>query len=168
MQMEKLSIEQQQTILDTLWVVNSVLKKQKRVYDEDLRQTAIIYLCKCLMRFNGEFGAKWNTYAYKSVDLYVRREIERLNKIKSREVVSSKEYIIYERVNGKRALYCDIKENCLPRTQKVLELKLEGYSDKEVRNILKCGSNTLCEMKEEIKKVAKEVRDERTNSLYQS
>ena len=166
--MERLSTEQQQTIIDSLWIVNDVLKRQNLAYNEDLKQTAIIYLCKCLLRFNDKYGVKWHTYAYKNVDLYVRREIERENKIRNREIISSKEYIICEKTNGKRALYLEIKESCLPRTQKVLELKLQGYSDKEVRNILRCGMNSLREMKEEIKKVAKEIRDERTNSLYQS
>lgn len=159
MQMERLSIEQQQMILDTLWVVNSVLKKQKRVYDEDLRQTAIIYLCKCLLRFNGEFGAKWNTYAYKSVDLYVKREIERLNKIKQREIISSKEYMVSQRPSDYRTIYIEVRRKCMPKTQKLLELKLQGYSDKEARDILRCGKNKICEMKEEIREIAKEVRD---------
>ena len=155
-----MTAEQQQTILDTLWIGDNALRRQKRAYDEDLRQVAIIYLCKCLLRYNADLGVKWNTYAYKSVDLYIRREIEKEKKMRNREIISAREYVIGERINKERALYLEIKENCTPRTQKVLELKLQGYNDREVRDIVHCANKKLCEMKREIKEIAREIKND--------
>ena len=62
----KLTNEQQKQIENSLWVVNTVLKKQGIDYNEDMRQSAIMYMCECLLRYDPDKGVKWTTYAYKN------------------------------------------------------------------------------------------------------
>ena len=44
-----LTKEQQHTIENSIWVVNTALQKQGLSSDEDLRQSAILYMCKCIV-----------------------------------------------------------------------------------------------------------------------
>ena len=68
-----LTPQQQKVIEDSLWVVNTALKRLGLQNDEDLRQDACLYLCKCLERFNPDKNVKWTTYAYKNIYLYTIR-----------------------------------------------------------------------------------------------
>lgn len=69
-----LSKSQQEIIENSLWVVNTALKKQGLENNDDLRQDAILYLCQCLTRFDPLKGVKWSTYAYRNIFLYVKRK----------------------------------------------------------------------------------------------
>ena len=67
-----LSAEQQKIIEESLWVVNDVLKDLGLQGNEDLRQEANLYLCRCLERFNPSYNTKWTTYAYKNILMFVK------------------------------------------------------------------------------------------------
>ena len=54
--------------------INTALKKQGLQENEDLRQSAILYMCKCLERFDPTKNIKWTTFAYKNIYLYIKRE----------------------------------------------------------------------------------------------
>ena len=160
--MGKLSTEQQQIIIDSLWVVNKVLKRQNLAYNEDLRQNAILYLCECLNRYKCEFGAKWTTYAYKCINLFIRRTLEKERQTRCRELYINREFAVVEKVNSSRSLYCEIKENCNENEKRLLELKLKGYADREVSDILGLGKKKIWKLKREIKEKARLIRDEQT------
>ena len=68
-----ISEQDKQIIEDSLWIVDTVLKKQN-IKSEDIRQSAILYLLKVYERFDANFGVKWSTYAYKNIYLYVKRK----------------------------------------------------------------------------------------------
>src|SRR5574344_1642765 len=68
-----LTAEQQNIIENSIWVVNTALKRQGLTYNKDLRQSAIVYMCECLTRFDPSRNIKWTTYAYKNVYLFIKR-----------------------------------------------------------------------------------------------
>ena len=72
-----LSDEQRDTIEDSVWVVNTVLKKQGLENDEDMRQSALLYMCKCIQRFDPSKNIKWTTFAYKNIYLFVKRNFKK-------------------------------------------------------------------------------------------
>jgi len=67
-----LTEEQQKIIENSLWVVNDALKKLNLQHNNDLRQDMILYMCKCLERYDTAKGVKWETYAYRSVYLRIK------------------------------------------------------------------------------------------------
>ena len=48
----QLTAIQQKEIEDSVWVVNTALKRQGLSCNEDLRQSAILYMCECLLRYD--------------------------------------------------------------------------------------------------------------------
>ena len=65
--------EQRQIVENSAWIVNTVLQRQGLAYDEDLRQEAYLHLCKCVVRFDESRGIKWDTYAYSSLFLHIKK-----------------------------------------------------------------------------------------------
>lgn len=139
-----LTQEQQQTIEDSLWIVNTALKDQNLQGNEDLKQDAILYMCKCLLNFDETKGVKWNTYAYKSVYLYIKRK-------HARQVLESSR-VAYLDQNPPKAdeeqKVKDVKQflrgfkikhilyHCNEREREVVMLKLQGYTAKQIANKL--------------------------------
>ena len=79
----QLTAIQQKEIEDSEWVVNTALKRQGLSCNEDLRQSAILYMCECLLRYDPTKGIKWTTFAYKNVYLFIKRTYKKENKRKS-------------------------------------------------------------------------------------
>ena len=141
-----LSAEQQNIIENSIWVVNTALKRQNLTYNEDLRQSAIVYMCKCLLRYNPNSNVKWTTFAYKNVYLYIKR-VNRKENIRQKieiadEFVCEKNIDIVE-YNDSNLVLRDIYNLCTPREQQLLELKLQGYKNYEIGVIMKCSVSNV-------------------------
>lgn len=108
-----LTEEQQKIIENSLWVVNDALKKLNLQHDNDLRQDMILYMCKCLERFDATKGAKWETYAYKNI--YFR--IKRLRQLR------------YNKTNNVVLIYEETALDLLERPTES-EVELEEYIDR--------------------------------------
>lgn len=156
-----LSKEQQQTIENSIWVVNTVLKRQGLQGDKDLRQTAILYMCKCLERFDPNKDIKWTTYAYKSVFLFVRRtylkEKKRLTMIVEADVCDIDKSIKHPTNADDNNLLADIRAVCTPEENNVLDLKLKGYKVAEISALMNCSTSKVNACMQSIKGKAKEI-----------
>lgn len=135
-----LTQEQQQTIENSLWIVNTALKEQNLQGDEDLKQDAILYMCKCLLKYDETKGIKWNTYAYKSVYLYIKRK-------HARQVLESSRIVFLDQNPPKADEKQQIKDakqflreykikhilyHCNEKEREVVMLKLQGYTAKQI------------------------------------
>lgn len=145
-----LSKEQQNTIENSIWVVNTALKRQGLQNDEDLRQSAILYMCKCLERYDPTKGIKWTTYAYKNIFLYIKKKYSEECKVAlaivdedifSLEATSLPidEDMAY---NDKYVLQ-KMKLVCTSEECKVLELKKQGYRGAELCGLMGCSRNKI-------------------------
>lgn len=65
--------KQRQVVENSAWIVNTVLQRQGLSFDEDLRQEAYLHLCRCVTRFDESRGIKWDTYAYSSLFLHIKK-----------------------------------------------------------------------------------------------
>lgn len=147
-----LSDEQRKIIEDSLWVVNTALKKQHLQYDDDMRQSAILYMCKCIERFDPSKNIKWTTYAYKNVYLFIKRthkkQQERLfyevddYDTNIKEMVYTEKYNEYTRDEQTYSVAM-IKSICTEEEKKIVDLRVEGYSRAEIGKILKCDKNHM-------------------------
>lgn len=158
-----LSLEQQKNIEDSLWVVNTALKRQGLQADEDLRQSAILYMCKCLERFDPTKKIKWTTYAYKNIFLYIKRMHVRESK-KSSIIVDDDLYNL-ERVIQPIEDQNDIVESsyrldrvrgvCSAEERRVIDLKLQGYKAVEISALMKCSASKINACMQSIKDKAR-------------
>lgn len=137
-----LTKEQQDIIEQNLWIVNSVLKKQGLSYDNDLRQSAILYMCICLERFNPAFNVQFSTYVYKSVYLYVKRK--HLAEIKTKKMEAELDYSTDKAEDNEsdvlnKLRVSDVLNKCSDTEQKILKMKMRGYTHKEIGDELNCS-----------------------------
>ena len=160
-----LSKEQQDIIENSIWVVNTALKKQGLQADCDLRQSAILYMCRCLQRFDPNRGIKWTTYAYKNVFLYIKRqhkkEIERNSHLINEDFFDL-EPTVYENeqeieFNFARCRLEKIMNVCTIEEKKILKLKMNGYKCKEISKIMRFSTSKTNVCMQNIKKKAKEI-----------
>ena len=155
-----LSKDQQKIIEESLWIVDAVLKRQGFTDDEDLRQDTVLYMCKCLERYDETRGVKWSTYAYKSLYLYsmrVRYKREQREAFLVKDDLQSAAKIIAknnaESENG-RVLYAHICASCDELCRAVLNLKLQGFTGAEIRELLNLPAAKYKALIREIKKIA--------------
>lgn len=158
-----LSTEQQDIIENSIWVVNTALKRQGLQADNDLRQSAILYMCKVLERYNPEKDIKWTTFAYKNVYLFIKRT--------HRKEINKQKYLVgdvfclpmqfYDEKLGKEEMAKQtlnaIKSRCTPRECKFLELKMMGYKGVEIKEIMKCSKSSIINFMRSIKKKVKNI-----------
>lgn len=161
-----LSLEQQKTIENSVWVVNTALKKQGLRTDEDLRQSAILYMCKCLERFDPTKQIKWTTYAYKSVFLYIKRthakEMKRQSLFVDDDILTLKEQIADpmeqpQHLDGVSYKIDKIKAVCSMEEKQIIDLKLKGYKVVEISSLMKCSPSKINGCMQSIKEKAKEI-----------
>ena len=159
-----LSREQQDIIENSIWVVNTALKKQGLQADEDLRQSAILYMCKCLERFDPNKNIKWTTYAYKNVYLFIKRnhlkEFRANSHIIPDDIFNLVEPIHEEdcfAIDGSSPTILAIKEQCTEEECQVLDLKLQGYKGAEISQIMRCSTSKVTCCMQSIKEKAKEI-----------
>lgn len=144
----QLTLEQQMEIEDSLWVVNSALKRQGQSKNEDLRQSAILYMCSCRLRFNPSLNVKWTTYAYRNVYLFIKRTLLK-EKTKQSFIINSD----YNDISN--LIPCDdkielidadddyLKKLCSKEEKVIIELKKQGFNGKEIAKRLGCSTSKI-------------------------
>lgn len=161
-----LSLEQQKTIENSIWVVNTALKRQGLQADEDLRQSAILYMCKCLESFDPTKSIKWTTYAYKSVFLFIRRthkkEMSRTARLIADDVFDIKEPLklpLEQPLMENRGKYRveQIKAVLTPKERGIIDLKLQGYKFAEIGEVMGWSISKVNNCMRTIKEKAREV-----------
>ena len=160
-----LSLEQQGIIENSIWVVNTALKRQGLQADEDLRQSAILYMCKCLERFDPTKNIKWSTYAYKNVFLFIKRthgkEIKKHSHLTNDDITNIQISIEQPRVfNESQYVLNSIKRLCTIEESRILELKLQGYKVIEISNLIGCSTSKINACMQSIREKAREIRNE--------
>lgn len=162
---EMLSKEQQDIIENSIWVVNTALKKQGLQADSDLRQSAILYMCRCLQRFDPNRGIKWTTYAYKNVFLYIKRqhrkEIERNSHLINEDIFDL-DPSVYERqqeieFDFSKCRVEKIMKICTNEEKTILNLKMKGYKCEEISKIMCFSTSKTNVCMQNIKKKAREI-----------
>lgn len=161
----QLTLEQQAEIEDSLWVVNSALKKHGQSKNEDLRQSAILYMCLCRLRFNPSFNVKWTTYAYRNVYLFIKRTL-----IKEKEKQSFLVNSDYSDISN--LIPCEdkfesieaddnyLKSLCSNEEKVVVELKKQGFNGKEIAHELGCSTSKINCCLNKVRKKIKEYQRE--------
>ena len=165
--MQRLTPEQQKLVEESIWVVNSVMKEQKLDGDKDIRQQALLYMCKCAQRFDATRGTKWTTYAYKNANLYIKRLVAKTKQIQSRfdsieeTPIEIDLYGCIEPETDKVEKYIveSLKTRCSPLEFKILAMKSQGYKGYEIKRELKCSSATLKIQMDNIREKAKEIME---------
>ena len=149
--MEQLTDEQREIIENSLWVVNAVLKKMGLLANEDFRQSGILYLCKCLLRYDKNKKIKWTTYAYRNVYLYIKRIAQDERHYQSAIAEEGLDY--WEEIIGEETYVDDglfykglvekIKEQCTEKEKQILEMKVQGKLRKEIAQSLNCSATLI-------------------------
>lgn len=145
----RLNTQQQILIENSLWIVNTVLKKQGLAQSEDLRQSAIMYMCECLTRFNPGKGVKWSTYAYRNLFLYTKKMSGKEYAKRRNEQTDENLLNLCEKAQGfetqeiARIEVSAIMEICNPFEKQVLTLKMQGYTLKEISRQLNCSLSKI-------------------------
>lgn len=142
----QLTAIQQKEIEDSVWVVNTALKRQGLSSNEDLRQSAILYMCECLLRYDPTKGIKWTTFAYKNVYLFIKRTYKKENKRTQYECDCDDDLmLIGVPIEQKQDAFVvkDIMALCTPTEQKILMLKLQGYKHEEIGLKLHCSISKI-------------------------
>lgn len=163
-----LTSEQQKAIEESIWVVNLALKKQNLSYDNDLRQSAILYLCKCVQSFNPAMEVKWSTYAYKNIYFYIKRThakqqkkttsiYEQYTRRKYRDVEEyATEYLEADNLADQMKVR-EIKAVCTPREREIIDLKLKGYKRIEICKELHISNTSVGKHLKNIETKAREL-----------
>ena len=150
-----LSAEQQKTIEESLWVVNDVLKNLGLQGDEDLRQEANLYLCRCLERFNPSYNTKWTTYAYKNIFMFVklcnrRQAPKQAQCIDFTSYADNMDDIVIARPQG--VLDMAILKKCTPEEKDILRLRYLGYKVQEIGKMYGCSRQYVSQKLKEIRR----------------
>lgn len=160
-----LTAEQQNIIENSIWVVNTALKRQCLSHNEDLRQSAIFYMCKCLTRFDPSKNIKWTTFAYKNVYFFIKRthkkEYLKCNMDIGDDVVNIDTIVDPVEDDENILLVQNIFNLCTPYERKILQLKMEGYKHGEISVILHCSISKINNYMKSIKEKTKEIGYER-------
>lgn len=153
-----LSKEQQDIIENSLWVVNTALKRQGLQTDEDLRQSAILYMCRCLEKFDPSRNIKWTTFAYKNIYLYIKR-VHRAELKKQFPLLTEETLCFIERKETTRVFeqalaeeeIAVIKQGCTEDECKFIDLKIQGYKGAEIGEIMECSQGKVMCLRQSIK-----------------
>lgn len=160
----QLSPLQQKDIEDSLWVVNSALKQQGLSNNEDLRQSAILYMCECRLRFDPQKHIMWTTFAYRNVYLFIKRmackERKKQSNIINKDIFDIEDYFKVEKPKTSSvATYQLIIKSCGEEDAKILKLIEQGYSQVEISKMLNCSQSRVYKrfrkIKENVKKMIK-------------
>ncbi len=159
--MKKLTAEQQKLIEESMWVVNTVLKAQGVQNNEDLRQDATLYMCKCAMRFDPSKHIKWGTFAYKNVFLFVRRERVRAYNQSIMECgiecIEALSPAYLETDFSVKSSVSQLQNVCNEDERTVLDMKLAGFTGNEMAHKMNCSKSKINNCISKIKEKAKEL-----------
>lgn len=138
-----LTKEQQKIIEGSLWVVNDALMKLNLQHDNDLRQEMILYMCKCLERYDKSRGIKWETYAYRSVFLRIKwlQIVKYKKSFYTQGVVLCDEtmldFLEQPKDNEQMADYIDrINRECNEHELTLIRYVVQGFTHQQIANKL--------------------------------
>jgi len=160
-----LNDEQRKMVEESIWVVNTALKKQGLECDKDLKQDALLCMCQCAERFDASKGIKWTTYAYKNVYLYIKRTHAKQNK-KSAPLIKQDLFDMGDNIDGIQGvnIYDDPKYRldgfmgvCSKNEKALLKAKLRGYTLPEIAKQLNCSAEKVNITVKSIKEKAREI-----------
>lgn len=158
----QLTAIQQKEIEDSVWVVNTALKRQGLSCNEDLRQSAILYMCECLLRYDPTKGIKWTTFAYKNVYLFIKRTHKKENKRTQYECDCDDDLMLIGGQQNQQNTFIveNIMDLCTPNEKKILMLKLQGYKYGEISVKLHCSISKINNYMQSIRAKTMEFRYE--------
>ena len=158
----QLTAIQQKEIEDSEWVVNTALKRQGLSCNEDLRQSAILYMCECLLRYDPTKGIKWTTFAYKNVYLFIKRTHKKENKRTQYECDCDDDLMFIGGQQNQQNTFIveNIMDLCTPNEKKILMLKLQGYKYGEISVKLHCSISKINNYMQSIRAKTMEFRYE--------
>ena len=152
----QLTQQQQEIIGNSIWIVDTVLRRAGLERDADLRQDAILYMCNCLLRYDSSKNAKWETYAYANISLYVKRVSAKERLRKSKNVPLSKCAPITSTEQTDKNSCCLLLPFCSMQERQIISLIAKGYRYTEVRNALNISQRKLRRILNNIKYKVKE------------
>lgn len=155
-----LTEEQKQTILNSLWIVNTVLKELNLTFDEDLRQSAILCMIESVSRFDESRGVKWTTYAFATVKLFTYRELRKTQEYNAVFVLSGEDSERASDENDSAYIYSAIIDECDEEEKQIIELMYLGYKQYEIADRLKKSEYKVCKTVRSIRRKAKKVVEE--------
>lgn len=165
-----LTKDQQDLIENSLWIVNTALKKQHSQHNEDLRQSAILLLCKCVEQYDSSKGVKWSTYAYRRIYFYVMKENIKAQKYKSKivslnEVINEDGDTLDEVIVGDdgsrfedELMIKDIKKVCNNKEKKIVDMRKEGYKLAEIANEMNLCTSSIYSKLKKVKDKARKIK----------
>lgn len=158
----QLTAIQQKEIEDSEWVVNTALKRQGLSCNEDLRQSAILYMCECLLRYDPTKGIKWTTFAYKNVYLFIKRTHKKEHKRTQYECDCDDDLMLIGGQQNQQNTFIveNIMDLCTPNEKKILMLKLQGYKYGEISVKLHCSISKINNYMQSIRAKTMEFRYE--------
>ena len=131
-----LTEQEKQTILNSMWVVNTVLKELDCSKNKDYKQLAILLLHKCIKLYDASKGVKWTTYAYNF--LYLKLKSQKSKDYAKRQMIASENGLHFVSIpfNEERATavatLTQLKKLLTEQEIFVLEQKQLGYSLTEI------------------------------------
>lgn len=138
----KLTPAQKRDVENSIWVVNTALKRLGHSRDEDLRQQALLYMCRCRLRFDETRGVKWTTYAYSNLYLYLKRVLKDAYEKQRKQEEQLKMITDVATVDDKtdeisdKAMVETIKGLCSGIEREIIDLRLAGKTYAEISAII--------------------------------
>lgn len=143
-----LTIEEQVEIENSIWVVNTALKKQGQSKNEDLRQSAILYMCACRLRFNPDMNVKWTTFAYRNVYLFIKRTLLK-DKTKQGYLIKTDYNDLSNLIPAEDkfdAIEGDdkyLQNLCNAEEQMIINYKKQGFNGREIAKKMNCSTSKV-------------------------
>lgn len=141
--------KQREIIENSLWIVKYALQVNKiQDYDEDLYQSAVLELIKCLGRFDESRGVKWTTFAVRSIVLYVRREKtkghnENQISLSDNSLYKVEDITDYDNDVTWKWIAEDLFSVLTEKEKEIALLRLKGYTRAEIRKELNLSRRAL-------------------------
>lgn len=147
--------EQEKLVTDNMGLVYHIAKVLNAAQDEDLIQDGMVALCKAANTYCAGRGVKYSTYAYRCVRNEMLTSIRRTSeethlsldekRIKSEGAGEPENYIDRWEAQGE---FNKLNE----RTRKIVKLKIEGYTQKEITKLLGLTASAVSNVLRKIKK----------------
>ena len=161
-----LTKEQQDVIENSLWIVNTALKKQGLQNDEDLRQSAILYMCTCIERFDPSKNVEWSTFAYKNVYLYLKRFNKKERQNVERILLEDNLFYLSDQNESPKIKDFDnsvdkleaLKNFCTIEERRCIDLKLAGYKFSEIGALMNCSVSKIMSCMRSVETKARKIR----------
>lgn len=149
---ERSDYAKEQVVLNNIGCVAFALKSLKQnPFDEDLYSVGIVGLCKAINGFDASKGVKFNTYAVRAIQYEILKSfrkkriiptisLDEPHKLANEDEVSYADMIADNKSFEEDVLadmqYEEIMNMLLDREQKIISLRMDGKTQKEIAEIL--------------------------------